>query len=296
MNDLWEGLRHDRDIAASVVANQAKMRPAFVGTSRSVVDSLGRAYAEARGASIWGEKTPGHLVWLPQIREMFPEARIIITVRDPRDIALSYDDRWGAGRRDTSYLMRSCAQIRYYFDHLSHMPPFPAEQVCRVRYEELVAGPEAEIKKVCGFLNVPFDPAMLDFYRSHQTVEQDTPDGKHHKLLSRPVTAERVGRFQLAFSPPQIQLMEEFFGDHLTAYRYQSAGLHGHALTDRDKRWLQYGTRQYRNMSTGRVRRKLRAKAKIRAFAFKWRAILMRERFSRLAVASPAWAARVANH
>ena len=110
MNDLWQGLRHEKDIAASVVANQAKNRPIFVGTSRFVIDSLGRAYAEARGASIWGEKTPGHLVWLPQIWEMYPEARLLITVRDPRDIALSYDDRWGAARRETSFLMFQAAR------------------------------------------------------------------------------------------------------------------------------------------------------------------------------------------
>jgi len=226
---------------------------------------------------------------------MFPEARIIVTVRDPRDIALSYDDRWGAGRRDTAFLMRSCAQIRYYFDHLLDTAPFSANQICRVRYEALVAEPQEEMKRVCTFLDVPFEPAMLDFYRSHQSVEQDTPDGKHHKLLSRPVTAERIGRYKQAFSATQIRLMEEFFGGHLKAQGYRPEASYGDALASEEKRWLKQGTAYYLSMRSGRIRRKLRVKARFRAFAFKWSAILMRERFSRLAVASHAWTARLDN-
>ena len=226
---------------------------------------------------------------------MFPEARILITVRDPRDIALSYDDRWGAGRRDSSFLMQSCAQIRYYFDHLLDSSPFP-DHICRVRYELLVTDPEGEMKRICGFLNVTFESAMLDFYRSHQSVERDMPGGKHHQLLSRPVTAERIGRYKHAFSARQVKLMEEFFGSHLHAHGYPAAASDGDPFTAEEKRWLKRGTACYLSMRSGQVRRKLQAKTRIRILLLKWRAILMRERYSRLAVISPDWAARVVNH
>ncbi len=138
MNDLWNRLRYEKDVASQIVAEEAQRRPTFTGPARTVLETLGESYAKSRGATIWGEKTPWHLFWLPQIQRLFPSARIIITIRDPRDILLSYDDRWGGGRRDTEYLMQTCAQIQHYFHHLLLPDVFPPEQVHRVRYESLV--------------------------------------------------------------------------------------------------------------------------------------------------------------
>jgi hypothetical protein len=292
MNDLWDCLCHDKDVAARVVAKEAQKRPIFTGRARTVIESVGRAYAKARGASIWGEKTPGHLVWLPQINKLFPDARIIITIRDPRDILLSYDDRWGGRRRETEFLMKSCAQVRHYFNHLLRPAAFPPEQVCWVRYESLVSCPNEAIREICAFLDVQFESRMLEFYRSHQSVEQDTPDGRHHKLLSRPITAERVGRYKEGFTAPQIHLIEEFLGDELRATGYSSEA-NGHCILTREERvWRERGRKRYEQMRSGIARRRLLAKGRLRLAVLRWLAILAPWTFSRLAITSSQWESR----
>jgi len=292
MNDLWDGLRHDKDVAARVVAAEAQNRPSFTGPARTVLESLGRAYAKARCAGIWGEKTPGHLVWLPQIHKLFSDGRIIITIRDPRDILLSYDNRWGGGRRETEFLMKSCAQIRYYFNYLLRSAVFPSEQVCWVRYESLVSRPDEVITEICAFLNVQFESGMLEFYRSHQSVEQDTPDGKHHKLLSRPVTAERVGRYKEAFTTPQIQLIEEFLGDELRATGYNPESNGRCILTREERVWRKRGRKCYERMRSGITRRRLLVRGRLRLVVFRWVPSLAPWAFSRLAITSSHWESR----
>ncbi|NOY22416.1 MAG: sulfotransferase, partial [Acidobacteria bacterium] len=44
---------------------------------------------------IWGDKTPCYLLYVPEIKEILPDARFIHIVRDPRDRAMSVHARWG---------------------------------------------------------------------------------------------------------------------------------------------------------------------------------------------------------
>src|ERR1051326_3454999 len=97
-NEIWQNLKSDRDPAARVVAREASRQTRYVGPTARVLEQIGQAYAHERHAKIWGEKTPGHALWLPQIRDLFPRARLLFMVRDPRDVLVSYDDRWNFGR------------------------------------------------------------------------------------------------------------------------------------------------------------------------------------------------------
>lgn len=292
MNDLWEALRNSKDVAAQVIAEEGQKKPSFVGPARTVVETLGRAYAKARGATIWGEKTPGHLVWLPQIHRLFPEARILLTIRDPRDVVLSYDDWWGRGRRDTEYLMQASAQVRHYLQHLLRPVPYAREQLLTVRYEELVSRPEKVTRSICEFLGVPFEPAMLEFYRCAPSGHQNAGDGDHHKLLRQPVTSGRVGRYRIEFSPAQIELIEQFLGDDLRLHGYLADSDGRRSLTAQERSWLQEGVRRYELMRRGSVRRKIVLRARARLMIFRWLTTMLPWAFSRLATTSAHWAVR----
>jgi hypothetical protein len=292
MNDLWEALRHNKDVAAQVVAEGARARPTYRGPARTVVESLGRAYAKARGASIWGEKTPGHLVWLPQMHKLFPDARIVLTLRDPRDIVLSYDDWWGQGQRNTEYLMQACAQVRHYLQYLLHPLPYPSDQVALVRYESLVSHPDDVIKNLCTFLNVPFEPTMLEFYRT-QDIAQDARHSEHHVLLHRPVTSKRIGRYRFAFSRTQVQLIEQFLRDEMRAHGYELESEGRSALTREEKLCLERALKRYELMRRGSVRRRILLRARLRLLVFRWLTTMAPWAFSRLATTSAQWETRI---
>ena len=52
---------------------------------RTVMDSI----ADQQGVERWAEKTPAHLLYIPQIKEIIPEAQIIHIIRDGRNVAAS---------------------------------------------------------------------------------------------------------------------------------------------------------------------------------------------------------------
>jgi len=267
-NEVWENLTRYRDPAARVVAREAARGAGYLGPSARLLEQLGRAYARERNAKIWGEKTPGHALWLPQIRALFPQARILFMVRDPRDVLVSYDERWDEGRRDTRYIVRTASLLKYFLSHLLRRPAFPPEQVHWVRYEGLAANPAAELQRVCNFLGVDFQDSMLDFYRRHANLEQDMPEARYHTLLSRPVTGEKIGRYQDALTQTQIALVESLLGEEMQAVGYSPSPSRAVSFTPTERKALAEAEEYYRQMVSGEIRRRFRRKGRLKVLTY----------------------------
>lgn len=97
MLESWESLEQsDRDIGLGALFTRRE----FVERLRSLArEALGRIAGD--GTRIVVEKTPGHAVWGEEILEVFPEARVVHLVRDPRDVTasmlaanLTWGDHW----------------------------------------------------------------------------------------------------------------------------------------------------------------------------------------------------------
>jgi O-antigen/teichoic acid export membrane protein len=267
-NEVWDNLKSYKDCAASIVAWEASRQPRYVGPTARVLEGFGRAYASQRNARIWGEKTPGHALWLPQIYAMFPRAKILFTFRDPRDVLVSYDDRWNKGRRDTEYLASTSALLKYYLKHLLHDTSFPPEQIHWVKYESLTAQPATVLREVCHFLGIEFEPAMLAFHKQHKNVEEDMPEGRYHLLLSKPAITEHIGRYQQAFSLSQMALVERILLDEMHVLGYSGSNRNGHVFTAKEERAFRRAEVYYQRMVSGEIRRRLRRRGQLKLAAY----------------------------
>ena len=274
-NEVWENLRSYRDPAARVVAAEASKHPRYVGPTARVLENLGQAYASERCAKIWGEKTPGHALWLPQIRNLFPQARMLFMVRDPRDVLVSYDDRWNRGRRDTDYLIRTAALLKFFLARLLYDPVFAPEQIHWVKYESLTAQPSAELEEICSFLGINFEPSMLASHEGHENPEEDMAEGRYHSWLSKPATTEHVGRYEKVFSPSQVALVERLLGREMEALDYPLSGGYNRDFARREEEAFEQAEVYYREMLAGNFRKRLRrrGKAKLRAYQIFGRAL-----------------------
>jgi len=267
-NELWKNLNSYRDPAAWVLAREASKEPRYVGPTAPVLERLGQAYANERHARIWGEKTPGHALWLPLLQDLFPRARVLFMVRDPRDVLVSYDDRWNGGRRSTEYLITTAALLKYYLFNLLYRPGFPLEQVRWVKYESLTSQTSAELEQICDFVGVDFEPSMLNFYRRHANVEHDTPEGRHHLLLSKPAMTDRIGRYKEAMSRSQIALVERLFGEEMQAVGYSRSNDDNVSFTSEEQKSFQKAESSYQEMVSGEIRRRHRRRGKLKLRAY----------------------------
>jgi hypothetical protein len=129
---------------------------------RSLFLVLLETYAEKVKKRRIGEKTPPNIHYVLAILKMFPNARIINIVRDPRDVVNSLlavpwasTSVFGNVRR-----WQQCVRL-----HLKYSQSLPEHTYTSVRYEDLISHPEEELKRLCDFLDISFTTEMLNFYK-----------------------------------------------------------------------------------------------------------------------------------
>ncbi len=137
------------------------------GAPRAVLaflKAMARVQAPAVSATHWVEKTPKHLRAVPDFLKSFGgRARVVCVVRDPRAVLASQAKRWERGR--TPEGMRHFARRWATGDALTREYQRRATQAgfgfMAVRYEDLVAQPEAIMREVATHLDIPWDPMLV---------------------------------------------------------------------------------------------------------------------------------------
>lgn len=177
--------------------------------------------AEASGCKRWGNNTPKDIFHCHEILRFFPNAVIIVCVRDIRDFLVSYGLRWTVTSEDhkerlrrlyhpvlTALLWRSTAQ------QLSKLRDvMPEARLCVVRYEDLVHEPEATVQQICIAAELTFSPNLL-------AVEADNSSLGHG---GAGIFTRSVGSWRDRLPAADAWLAERIAGRNLTALGYERA-------------------------------------------------------------------------
>lgn len=139
------------------------------GTFGDVVGRIYRHLAAREGKNRWGEKSPMNVQHIRALAQHFPDAKFIHIIRDGRDAAQSFHRRWGFNPRHTIWRWK-----RAVLDGCSQGAALGADRYLEVRYESLTAEPEIEMRRVCGFADLPFDAAVLGSSMRHMDPRNQT--------------------------------------------------------------------------------------------------------------------------
>lgn len=142
---------------------------AVVCRSRFRFEQIGRRYCDAirwraAGHSRVTDKLPSNYLNIGLIARALPSAKIIHMRRDPMDVGFSNLRTLFADAAPYSYDQADfVAYYREYERLMAHWREvLPEGRMLDVEYQRLVDNPEAEAMRVCDFLEIPFEPAMLD--------------------------------------------------------------------------------------------------------------------------------------
>jgi hypothetical protein len=186
----------------------------------AAIEAIYSAYADSRGKPRFGDKTPAYMQRLDVLERAFPGALYVHLVRDGRDAGLSFLEmsrrprfNWARPRSLGSF----AAQWRREVEGARHFGHGRATgHYLELRYEDLVARPEPELRAVCGFLGLEFDPAMLGYHHDGDT--RRLPD---HARLVEPPSARRRWREQMP--PRDAEVFEAVTGELIEELGYQRA-------------------------------------------------------------------------
>jgi tetratricopeptide (TPR) repeat protein len=124
------------------------------------------------GEAVVVDKNPANHEHLGLIALLFPHARIVHCRRDPMDTALSlYFQNFAHAATAWSYDLEAIADVYGEYRRLMrHWRENLPLALFDLRYEELVAEPERETRRLLDFLGLPFDPACLRHQEQRRAV------------------------------------------------------------------------------------------------------------------------------
>lgn len=129
------------------------------------VGSHFEAYRKSKGKARWADKCPTYTACLPFIDSLFaPGVQYVLIYRHPFDIVNSLISKgWQLYEGEPDPFLNPC---RYVNQALQSILAFQAEHPDRcfeLRYEKLMAEPEATLREVFSFLGEPWDERVLNF-------------------------------------------------------------------------------------------------------------------------------------
>ncbi|MDZ4870377.1 MAG: sulfotransferase [Alphaproteobacteria bacterium] len=163
-----------------------------------------------RMRDVFVDKLPLNAVLLPLVYRLFPDAKIVLAVRDPRDTVLScYQQRFGMNAA-MFQLLRLDTATRYYDAVMKLVRASRAKlplAVHEVRYEAVVSDFDATVGGLLEFLGVPWDDGVRNYAETAKTRAIGTPSASQ---VVQPLYATAQGKWRnyRSFLEPVLPALE----------------------------------------------------------------------------------------
>ena len=213
------------DVLHAHVLGDAELQ-GFIGLDAAGLEPWRRAYWQrvaefmpGRPAdAVFVDKLPLNSVFLPLMQRLFPTAKFLFALRDPRDVVLSCFMQ----SFDLTEAMRhflSLEETARYYAAVMGVGAAAAERLDparlhRVRYEQVVADTEGEAHRLLEFLGLAWQPSVLDFQSTARAKRINTPS---YSQVAEPIytrAKERWKRYETQLEPvmPVLEPFVKRFG------------------------------------------------------------------------------------
>ena len=164
----------------------------------------------------WVEKTPLNEYSADVIFELWPEARMLHIVRDPRDNFSSYERKhpdWTPQHFARKWRRSTRAGIE-------HSQRFGIDRYLMINYEHLVSRNSEVINQICAFLEIEFEDILLQPTKVGRGWKANTMfDQDFEQVSSAP-----VGRWKNILSKFEADVVEVITAKQMKARGYDLAG------------------------------------------------------------------------
>lgn len=176
---------------------RALVTPALVENLPGLLGGIGDRYITGTDKAGQGvrhvvDKMLFNFLWAGVIRHALPNAKIIHCVREPRDIALSlWQLHFPNGMGWTYDLVDIGEYYKGYRKLMDHWQDVMPGAIHDIRYEDMVASPETQTRKLLEICGLPWDARVLDFQNREGLVKTASA-----AQVRQPIYGTSVGKWK----------------------------------------------------------------------------------------------------
>jgi hypothetical protein len=144
------------------------------------------------------DKNPAYNLVIPLMLRIFPDARLIVALRDPRDVVLSCYLRYlPLNSVSVRFLDPKRAAERYAFDMSAWLKFREMIETpwCEVRYEDTVADVATQARRALETLGLPWSDDVLN-YRERLVGSTKQVTSPTYEAVARPIYTNAIGRWK----------------------------------------------------------------------------------------------------
>lgn len=191
----WDGINIDRDW----IFENSNVYSLFE-VNRLIYEQA----AISKKAKYWCCKSMANVHYAGELENHSPNLKYIYLYRDGRDVAVSFKKAI-VGEKHIYHLAR---QWKYDQEACIELADrIEKDRFFALNYETLIAQPEAEIRKLCSFLDITYNENMLSFYNSHES-KATAAAGEMWQNLEKPIMSNNTGKFHKELAAEEIEIFE----------------------------------------------------------------------------------------
>jgi tetratricopeptide (TPR) repeat protein len=149
------------------------------------------------GSRVHLDKNPAYNLTIPLVLRFFPETRLIVALRDPRDVVLSCYLRYlPLNAVSVRFLDAQRTAERYALDMTAWLKYREIVDVpwCEIRYEDTVADAEKQARRALDTLSLPWENQVLDYRRRLLDTKRVT--SPTYAAVAEPIYTRAIGRWK----------------------------------------------------------------------------------------------------
>jgi len=160
------------------------------------LDYMAAALNEPIGDRVHLDKNPTMTLVIPGFLRLFPETRLLIALRDPRDIVIScFMQYLPLNANSVCFLTLERTAQRYANDMgiWRQLREMIASPWLEVRYEDTVVDLEKETRRALRFLGLPWESQVLNY---RERLSRKAVGSPTYEAVSQPLYTRAIGRWK----------------------------------------------------------------------------------------------------
>jgi len=123
-------------------------------------------------SKIFTDKAPLNSIWIGIIKILFPNSKIVLCSRNPKDNILSLYKNDFDDRLDFTYDFNDLFDFyKEYSDLMKFWKDIFKDEIYDANYEQIIKNPEKEIKNLLKFCDLKFEKECLAFHKNKRPIK-----------------------------------------------------------------------------------------------------------------------------